>query len=117
MNLIMNDNRGDFMAKRGRPKVVSKAKDRVISVILNEKAFGIYRTQCKKRNYDKSWFHRYVSESLVDNFESKEQELINKIRILEKQRDKITDQLHNTVKSLRAFKYKKIDNIEQNCDI
>jgi len=35
--------KGEKLAKRGRPKTVNKAKNRVISIVLNEKAALIFR--------------------------------------------------------------------------
>lgn len=55
------------MAKRGRPRKTNNAKNRIHSVIFNEKAELVYRKVCRQRN-KKNWLHRYISEHIIRDF-------------------------------------------------
>lgn len=55
------------MIKTGRPKKTNKAAHRTHSVVLTEKAEITFRQICKRRGR-KDWFHRYVSEHLINDF-------------------------------------------------
>ena len=67
-----------------------KAKNRIHSVILNEKAELVYRDICSKRGT--KWFHRFISEYIIDHG-SNRAILVKELNDLQKQRDHIENKM------------------------
>lgn len=87
------------MAK-GRPKNPRKAQNRIMSIVLNEKAFLIFQEVCKKRE-DKRWIHRYVSEHIIRDFENgSEAFILHQLLETQKDRDKIVQEYEKKISEL-----------------
>lgn len=82
--------------KQGRPKATNKAKNRIHSIVLTEKAEIIFREVCKKRQ-DKRWFNRYVSEHIVRDFENGSKAIMASILLELQNRKKVLDEKINLV--------------------
>ena len=80
--------------KRGRPRKANIAANRVVSVILDEPAFKIYRAIKTVRKV-KGWLNQYVSEKLKVDFSQDFQKAIRVQELLELQykRDTIENEI------------------------
>ena len=59
--------------KQGRPKDPSKAKNRIISIVLTEPAYKVYMEQCHLRSrmgrtQPGKWIHKFVSDEILIKF-------------------------------------------------
>lgn len=92
---------------RGRPTDLRKSKNRVHQIVLTEKAEVIFRETVKKRNGDTKWFHRFVSEHIIRDFENGSQAFILHL-LLEKQkvRKKLDEEINNLAIEFQKIKKK-----------
>lgn len=96
------------MAKRGRPPITNKAKNRVHSIVLNEKAEIVYRQICQERGT--KWFNRYVCEHLLNDFTGGEKTYL--LYVLKRKQAEI-DKLYSESREIA----KKINEIDLNKEI
>lgn len=90
--------------KQGRPKDPRKARNRIVSVVLSEKALIVYRDVCSSRK-DKRWFHRYVSERVIDDFIKDPEKMVRKELVrLQQQRNEIDDLIKAKAEDLKKIR-------------
>ena len=103
------------MAKRGRPKRGSVAKNRIVSVVLTEKALILYRKMRTQSNNGSKWFHSFVSRALIDKFGKNfdEELFIEQIKMYHEARTKdiqVYDlKIQQLAEELRQLQKKKAD--------
>ena len=91
------------MAKRGRPKKLDKAKNRVHSVYLDPVAEKIYREVSKKRERT-NWLSEYTSEHIKRDFYNGSRALVlEDMRLLKRKQEKIKEQIAEKARELDKF--------------
>ena len=98
--------------RTGRPKSPKYAKNRVVQTILSEKAWYVYKKVSEKRG-DPSWFHRYASACVVEDFENNSVAyLIQEKLEIEKAQDDLSKKLQDVVDRLKLHKRKALQKAE-----
>lgn len=99
--------------KRGRPKDISKSKNRVHSVVLSEEAELIFREISKKRGSAK-WVHDYISHSIVDDFKNDSLAFeLYELNVLTRDRNKLDELIKKKAQYIRDKKVKRLETEEK----
>ena len=98
---------------KGRPKDISKAKNRIHSVYLNVKAEMLYREICSLKKESK-WFNDFLNKQLINYFSNAPEFRTARIAVLKKENEILGSQIfsfgeemkknHDTIEMLKGVK-------------
>jgi len=90
--------------KRGRPKDIGKAQNRVHSIVLTEIAEIKYREICSIRG-QKKWLNKEVNEYILSNYSNGKEAILKKeIYDLQIEGEKIYERVRQKAEELKELK-------------
>ena len=91
------------MVRRGRPRNPSKARNRVISVVLTELAWYIFHNISLKHPKGKRWIHSFISAKIIQTYSRNPEEkiLLQQIEELQDKREKLNKEINIKIRIIK----------------